>query len=63
MEKLSFSSEEVVAYLEDVISMNMATEDEMKLYEDYLYTGKMKKLNHTYKTVIMKMRDEYENAF
>jgi hypothetical protein len=62
-DKLFFSENEVVAYLEDMIQMGMATSNEMELYEDYLYDGKMKKLNNTYKQVIFRMRDEWESEF
>jgi hypothetical protein len=62
-DKVFFSGDEVLAYLEDMIQMGMATAEEIELYEDYLYDGKMKKLNNTYKQVIFKMRDEWGSEF
>jgi hypothetical protein len=61
MEKLRFRKSEVIAYVEDLIHSNMATEDELNWYENFIWNNKFNK-NYTYKLVISKMRQEY-NGF
>lgn len=62
MEKNKFRKSEVIAYLEDLILMNMATEDESTLYENMHWTGKLEK-NNTYKAVVKKMHQEWDRKF
>lgn len=60
MSKIYFSKMEVLAYLEDKILMNMATEDELELYESFVWDGKLKRNNYTYKRLIAEMKKVYE---
>jgi hypothetical protein len=62
MEKIRFSKSEVIAYLEEKILMNEATEDESALYEHYIWNRKLTK-GYTYKKLIREMRDIQENGF
>lgn len=62
-DKLTFCTEEVVSYLEDMIDLGIATSEEMKFYEDYKWSGKMKKFNNVYRGIVFEMRDEYNNKF
>lgn len=59
MGKIYFSKMEVLAYLEDKILMNMATEDELELYEAFVWDGKLKRNNYTYKRLVMEMKRIY----
>jgi competence protein ComGF len=59
MEKLHFTKSEVLAYLEDKILSNMATEDELEMYQDYKWDRKLNKNNYTYKKLIREMREWY----
>lgn len=62
MNKLRWTQEEVISYLEYLIQQNAATEKEMELYLDYTWTGDFDKSNHlhTYKKVVRKMKREFE---
>jgi hypothetical protein len=55
MEKLHFSKSEVTSFLEEMIEIGMATEDEQLLYENYIWDGKLER-NSTYKKVLRKMK-------
>jgi hypothetical protein len=59
MEKLRFRKSEVIAYLEDKILSNMATEDELEMYQDYKWNNTIDKTNYTYKKLIREMRKLY----
>jgi hypothetical protein len=59
MEKLHFRKSEVIAYLEEKILSNMATEDELEMYQDYKWNKKLNKNNYTYKKLIREMREWY----
>jgi competence protein ComGF len=59
MEKLHFRKSEVIAYLEEKILSNMATEDELEMYQDYKWDRKLNKNNYTYKKLIAEMREWY----
>jgi hypothetical protein len=63
LEKVTFSTESVMAYLEDMIQSGLASDEEIEFYENCLWSGKMKKLNNTYKQIIFSMRDEWEMKF
>jgi hypothetical protein len=63
MEKLKFSECEVLSYLEEKILDNIATEDEIKLYQDYLLFGELKKFNCTYKQLVLQMRELFEHTY
>jgi hypothetical protein len=54
LEKVSFREEEVLAYLEELIIDDLATQEEENLYQDYHWFGVLKK-NRTYKRVVLKM--------
>jgi hypothetical protein len=62
MEKLHFSKSEVIAFLEEMIEIGMATEDEQLLYENYIWNGKLERSN-TYKKVLKKMKKFLNEAF
>jgi hypothetical protein len=63
MEKLKFSESEVIGFVEDLIQSNQATQEQQKLYEDYLLFGELKKFNSTYKSLIMQMRELIEITY
>jgi hypothetical protein len=63
MDKLKFSECEVLSYLEEKILDNIATEDEIKLYQDYLLFGELKKFNCTYKQLVLQMRELFEHTY
>jgi hypothetical protein len=62
MEKVKFRTSEVIAYLEEKLLSNMATEDETILYEEYQWNNKLDKNNYTYKQLLAEMRKEYEGV-
>jgi hypothetical protein len=59
MEKLHFLKSEVIAYLEEKIISNMATEDELEMYQEIKWNKKLNKNNYTYKKLIREMREWY----
>jgi hypothetical protein len=59
MEKLRFRKSEVIAYVEDMILSNMASEDELNWYEEFIWNNKFNK-NYTYKLIVKKMSREYK---
>jgi hypothetical protein len=63
MEKLKFTQEEVIGFLEDLIVSGEATQDEQNLYQDFLLYGEMKKFNYTYKHLIEQMREWFEITY
>lgn len=62
MERNIYRKSEVLAYLEEKILMNMATEDEQTLYEGFVWNGKLVK-NYTLKKLIAEMRRLYDEKF
>jgi hypothetical protein len=62
MEKLHFSLEEVISFLEMKMIDNTATYEQEQLYVDYKWDGKLKK-NYTYKLTLRQMKKIYENGF
>jgi hypothetical protein len=60
MDKLHFSEEEVLGFLEELIISGEANQDEQNLYQDYLLQCQLKKFNHTYKQLVLKMRELFE---
>lgn len=62
MERNIFLKSEVIAYLEDKLLMDTATQEESELYADYKWTGKLKK-GYTYKKVIAQMTKIHECGF
>jgi hypothetical protein len=63
MDKLKFTQEEVIGFIEDKIQLNEATENEQIIYQDYLLFGELKKFNHTYKSLIKQMRELFEITY
>lgn len=63
MEKVKFRTSEVLSYLEEKINDNVATVDELELYEDYQWNGKLSKNNYTYKSLLSEMRKLHEVKF
>jgi hypothetical protein len=62
MTKNTFRKEEVISFLEVKILENTATTDEVLLYEEYVWNGKLRKNNYTYKKVIKQLTNMY-NGF
>jgi hypothetical protein len=62
MEKLHFTKSEVTSFLEEMIEIGMATEDEQLLYENYIWDGELVK-NNTYKKVLKKMKKFLNEEF
>lgn len=63
MEKLHWTVEEVISYVEYLISLEMADESEMEMYESYKWNnGKLDKNKYinTYKGILRKMKQEYD---
>lgn len=60
MNKVKFKKEEVLSFLEELILDNLATEEELELYQDFKWSGKLNKNNYTYKLVVRKLKKEYE---
>lgn len=58
MKKASLRKSEVIAYLEEKILNNEATEEESVLYEDYKWTKELEK-NNTYVRLVKEMFAEY----
>jgi hypothetical protein len=63
MEKLKFSQEEVIGFLEDLIVSGEATQEEQNLYQNYLLYGELKKFTYTYRTLIEQMRKLFEITY
>jgi hypothetical protein len=62
MEKLHFTKSEVTSFLEEMIEIGMATEDEQLLYENYIWDGELVR-NNTYKKVLKKMKKFLNEEF
>jgi hypothetical protein len=62
MEKLHFTKNEVVSFLEEMIEIGMATEDEQLLYENYIWDGELVR-NNIYKKVLKKMKKFLNEEF
>jgi hypothetical protein len=58
MEKLHFSKLEVLAFVEELILDQNATEDELMWYEEYKWNKTFKR-NYTYKKLVKKMSKYY----
>lgn len=63
MEKLKFGETEAIYFIEEKILMEMATENELRLYQDYKLYGKLKKMNYTYRSLIEQMRELFEITY
>lgn len=63
MEKLHWTVEEVIGFVEGRILDKIADDKEIEMYEDYIWNGELNrdKYLHTYKKVLRRMRYFYEN--
>lgn len=62
MQKLNFKKSEVLSYIESKIIDDIATEEEMELYQDFKWDGTFK-MNYTYKKVLKEMKGIQENGY
>ncbi len=60
MDKLRWTEDEVVGFLEDSIKSNTATESELDFYLTYSWTGELNKNLYIYRKIVRKMRREYK---
>jgi hypothetical protein len=58
LKEVSFREEDILAYLEELIIDDLATQEEENLYQGFHWNGILKK-NRTYKKVLLKMEEEY----
>jgi hypothetical protein len=58
MKKNTFRKSEVIAYIEELILDQAATDEQEELYVDYKWSGKLKK-NYTYKKTLVEMKRIY----
>lgn len=58
MTKRRFSKSDLIAFLEDKIEMNTATQEEMDFYITYKWDNVLE-INYTYKSLIKQMKEEY----
>jgi hypothetical protein len=58
MNKIRFSKMEVLSFIEDLILDQMANQDVLEWYENYVWDNEFKK-NYTYKVIVRKMTREY----
>lgn len=58
MTKQRFSKSDLIAFLEDKIEMNTATQEEMDFYITYKWDNVLE-INYTYKSLIKQMKEEY----
>lgn len=64
MSKNIFRKEEVIAFIEDRIQHEAATEEELELYEDYRWFGnKVFKNNYTYIKVLNIMKQLWNQEY
>lgn len=63
MEKLKFRKSEVIAYLEDLVSENAATDEQEELYEEFQWSGKLNKNNYTFKLTVSQMRKLWNEKY
>jgi hypothetical protein len=62
MKKNLLPKSEVLAFVEDLISMQMASEEVLTWYEEYQWTNKFKK-NDTYKQLIKYYKELHNEKF
>jgi len=63
METLKFNSEEVISFLETIVSDETANEEQEELLQDYMWSGKLKRNNYTYKFTISQMRKLWNERY
>lgn len=59
----TWRKDEVIAYLEEKILGEVASDEELELYQDYKWFGKLNKNTYTWKNLIKEMRDVSENGY
>jgi hypothetical protein len=57
--KNKWRKSEVISFLEYKLQENLASEDEIEMYENYKWFGKLNKNNYTYRSLLKEMNDEY----
>jgi hypothetical protein len=62
MKKNLLPKSEVLAFVEDLISMQMASEEVLTWYEEYQWTNKIGK-NDTYRKIIKKYKKLHNEVF
>jgi hypothetical protein len=60
--KIKFRMSEVKSFLELKVIDNVSTEEELELYENYCWNGKLEK-NDTYKQLVREMNNLYNEKF
>ncbi|QJI52514.1 hypothetical protein [Psychrobacillus phage Perkons] len=61
MKQVEFNKSEVLAYLEDMIQIDLATELERHAYEDMKWNGKMNA--NTYASIVHTMKEKWNEKF
>ena len=59
LERLTWQQEEVLAYLEDAITSNTATQYEVRFYENYKWNNEFNINSRTYKMILRNMKQQY----
>jgi hypothetical protein len=62
MKKNLLPKDEVLAFVEDLISIQMASEEILTWYENYQWNGKLSK-NDTYKKIVKKYKRLHNEVF
>lgn len=62
MQKVRFLKSEVASFLEEKVLDNIATQEELELYEGLRWNGKLE-MNYIYKKLVRQMRKIYHNGF
>lgn len=63
LEKVSFRTSDVIAYLEEKIAMGLSTQSEDDLYSEYKWNNKIDKKDFTFKRLLREMRNTYLGEF
>lgn len=63
LEKVSFRTSDVIAYLEEKIAMGLATQAEDDLYSEYKWSDKVNKKDYAFKRLLREMRNTYLGEF
>jgi hypothetical protein len=62
MERNIYRKDEVISFLEEKVLMDIATQEELNLYEIYIWSGKLVK-GYTYKLLVRQMRRLYDEKY
>lgn len=63
LEKVSFRTSDVIAYLEEKIAMGLSSQAEDDLYSTYKWSDKIDKKDYTFKRLLREMRNTYLGEF